>query len=196
MRADIIAAALELGQQTGEEGLTMRAIAARLGVSATALYQHFESKQEILQEIRVYGYDRMAEALEPLMRACAAGGDPQDLLCEMGVVYVNYARENPWLYTVLTEADLIDWDALAPEQSERLFANLRKIADPLCKVVAAAGHQERADAAFFMLWAGFHGAAALMIGGRISASHQALPIPDERAFVRAYCEALVRGVIS
>jgi AcrR family transcriptional regulator len=35
----------------------MRGIAARLGVSATALYQHFESKASILREIRLYGAD-------------------------------------------------------------------------------------------------------------------------------------------
>ena len=35
----------------------MRGIAARLGVSATALYQHFENKASILREIRLYGAD-------------------------------------------------------------------------------------------------------------------------------------------
>ena len=43
LRQAIIQASLELGQELGEEGLTMRGIASRLGVSATALYQHFES---------------------------------------------------------------------------------------------------------------------------------------------------------
>ena len=50
----IVRAGIELGSDLGEEGLTMRAIAGRLGISATALYQHFESKASILREIRLH----------------------------------------------------------------------------------------------------------------------------------------------
>ena len=55
LKEAIIRVSVELGSQLGEEGLTMRAIAKRLGISATALYQHFDSKAAILQEIRLYG---------------------------------------------------------------------------------------------------------------------------------------------
>ena len=50
LRQGIIQTSLEIGSELGEEGLTMRGIAARLGVSATALYQHFGITAERLAE--------------------------------------------------------------------------------------------------------------------------------------------------
>jgi TetR/AcrR family tetracycline transcriptional repressor len=51
----VVAAALDLLDEVGFDGLTMRGLAARLGVANPALYWHFKSKAEIV--------DRMAERL-------------------------------------------------------------------------------------------------------------------------------------
>ncbi|MFT4229789.1 MAG: TetR/AcrR family transcriptional regulator C-terminal domain-containing protein [Microbacterium sp.] len=47
----IVAAAFEVLDDEGIEGLTVRALAARLGVKAPALYWHLESKQALLDEM-------------------------------------------------------------------------------------------------------------------------------------------------
>ena len=49
--ADIIAATLALARREGFTRLSMRQIAARLGVSATALYYHFKNKNQLLSRI-------------------------------------------------------------------------------------------------------------------------------------------------
>jgi TetR/AcrR family tetracycline transcriptional repressor len=64
-RQTIIQTALELLDQVGLEGLTVRRLAAELGVQSPALYWHLHSKQELL--------DAMADAI-----TMAAGmGPPQ-----------------------------------------------------------------------------------------------------------------------
>lgn len=67
---DIIArAALDLVTDSGYEALTMSALARRLGVSASALYNHVDSKQELLQGIQdlvMVRVDRSAFADQPL----------------------------------------------------------------------------------------------------------------------------------
>lgn len=50
-KAAIVAAALSLLDQVGLDGLTVRAVAGRLGVQAPALYWHVRSKQDLLDEM-------------------------------------------------------------------------------------------------------------------------------------------------
>ncbi|GAA3687014.1 tetracycline resistance transcriptional repressor TetR(A) [Nonomuraea antimicrobica] len=50
-RDTVVRAALELLDEVGLEGLSMRRLAARLGVQNPALYWHFRDKQELLDEM-------------------------------------------------------------------------------------------------------------------------------------------------
>jgi AcrR family transcriptional regulator len=58
-KAAVVSAALDLLNDVGLDGLTLRAIAARLRVKAPALYWHFDSKQELLDEMATEMYRRM-----------------------------------------------------------------------------------------------------------------------------------------
>jgi TetR/AcrR family transcriptional regulator, tetracycline repressor protein len=50
-KAAIVQAALDLLDEAGMDGLTVRALAARLGVQAPALYWHVRNKQHLLDEM-------------------------------------------------------------------------------------------------------------------------------------------------
>ena len=50
-RQTVVGAALRLLDRVGIEGLTVRKLAAELGVQAPALYWHFKSKQQLLDEM-------------------------------------------------------------------------------------------------------------------------------------------------
>jgi TetR/AcrR family tetracycline transcriptional repressor len=50
-RSILISAALKILDEVGLEGLTLRRLASDLGVQAPALYWHFKSKQELLDEM-------------------------------------------------------------------------------------------------------------------------------------------------
>ena len=50
-RAQIVAAAFEVLDEHGLDGLTMRRVAARLGVQAAALYWHVSDKADLLDEM-------------------------------------------------------------------------------------------------------------------------------------------------
>src|SRR5215831_17825241 len=50
-RTKMIAAALELLDEEGLEGLTLRRLATKLKVQAPAIYWHFKNKQELLDEM-------------------------------------------------------------------------------------------------------------------------------------------------
>jgi TetR/AcrR family tetracycline transcriptional repressor len=61
-REDVLAGALELLDAEGLEGLTMRKLAAHLGVQAGGLYWHFKHKQALLDAI---ADTLLAEAIGP-----------------------------------------------------------------------------------------------------------------------------------
>ncbi|MEV6859756.1 TetR/AcrR family transcriptional regulator C-terminal domain-containing protein [Streptosporangium subroseum] len=50
-RAQVLQAAIELLDEAGLDGLTMRLLASRLGVRASALYRHYPSKQALLDAV-------------------------------------------------------------------------------------------------------------------------------------------------
>ena len=50
-KAVIVAAALDALDETGLDGLTLRAVASRLGVQPPALYWHFTGKQDLIDEM-------------------------------------------------------------------------------------------------------------------------------------------------
>ncbi|MDN3354401.1 TetR/AcrR family transcriptional regulator C-terminal domain-containing protein [Actinomadura sp. DC4] len=65
-RAEVLQAAIELLDEVGLDGLTMRVLAARLGVRASALYRHYPSKQALLDAMVAHLATRPADAAPPL----------------------------------------------------------------------------------------------------------------------------------
>jgi TetR/AcrR family transcriptional regulator, tetracycline repressor protein len=62
----IVQAALDLLDETGLDRLTTRALAARLGVAAPALYWHFASKQALLDEMGTTVWRRVGDVMAGL----------------------------------------------------------------------------------------------------------------------------------
>jgi TetR/AcrR family transcriptional regulator, tetracycline repressor protein len=65
-KAAIVQAALDLLDETGMDGLTVRALASRLGVQAPALYWHVRSKQALLDEMATQIWRQIGEAMAGL----------------------------------------------------------------------------------------------------------------------------------
>jgi AcrR family transcriptional regulator len=84
---------------SGHQGINMRRLATKVGVSATAIYHYFESKEAILEKLRI----RAAERLNDRIRGIDSRMPPQEFLRELGQQYLAYAQENPNLYRLLFE---------------------------------------------------------------------------------------------
>ncbi|MEZ4383447.1 MAG: TetR/AcrR family transcriptional regulator [Nannocystaceae bacterium] len=190
LRQAIIDASLQLGSELGEDGLTMRGIASRLGVSATALYQHFESKASILREIRIYG----AELLAAKVTECCDGiEDPRERVRMMGLSYIEFGRQRPWLYTVLMQSELLDWSTMTEDEIERTLRPLNTLRAWLKEGVEKGSWREGVDPqlASFRLWAGFHGLCSMLLSGRIDEKHPAFPINDQTKFVEEFVDGIM-----
>ncbi|WP_371785969.1 TetR/AcrR family transcriptional regulator C-terminal domain-containing protein [Streptosporangium subroseum] len=65
-RDEVLRAAIELLDEVGLDGLTMRLLASRLGVRASALYRHYPSKQALLDAMVAHLVTPPADAAPPL----------------------------------------------------------------------------------------------------------------------------------
>jgi TetR/AcrR family transcriptional regulator, tetracycline repressor protein len=65
-KAAIVQAALDLLDEAGMDGLTVRALAARLGVQAPALYWHVRNKQALLDEMATHVWRQIGEVMAGL----------------------------------------------------------------------------------------------------------------------------------
>src|SRR3954467_6921328 len=95
----LVDTAVQMIQQEGIQALTLRGVGARLGVSRTALYRHFDDKEALLARVASEGFKRFHDALA---RAAAEGekrdGDP---LPAMAAAYARFARSHPSHYQTM-----------------------------------------------------------------------------------------------
>lgn len=194
LRQAIIDASLQLGSELGEDGLTMRGIASRLGVSATALYQHFESKASILREIRIYSAELLATEV---MDCCASIEDPRARVRAMGLAYIDFARKHPWLYNVLMQSELLDWSTMSDDEIERTLRPLNTLRAWLKEGVDKGCWRAGVDPELssFRVWAGFHGLCSMLLSGRIDENHPAFPIHNQTEFVDGFVDGVMNSLI-
>ena len=133
-------AARELVERDGFEALTMRALAARVGIRAPSIYKHLPGKRELERSL-------VQLALDELGAAIAAAAAEEEPLEAVAGAYRRFALGRPHLYRLLArrpvEADGFELVGAAP----------------LLKTV---GSVRRARAA----WAFFHGMVQLELAGR------------------------------
>ncbi len=88
---EVVAASLALIAEQGMEGLTLRNLARRLGVSEPAIYRHFASKSDIV--LRVLDHLEV-ESLELHRLAVEQGASGEGLraLRTLGRVFIGYAE--------------------------------------------------------------------------------------------------------
>jgi TetR/AcrR family transcriptional regulator, tetracycline repressor protein len=99
-RARIAATALEMIEEVGVDRLTMRAVAARLDVSAMALYHHVEDKEELL---RLVGDDILGHVELP----DPDSGDWRDLFTAVSMAAVDALLAVPGFSSVLLTSKML-----------------------------------------------------------------------------------------
>jgi AcrR family transcriptional regulator len=112
---DILTAALRLVEQKGPSGFTMREVAGELGYSATAIYQHFTSKEALLLALKLRAGDLLAGEMEVARR----GATLEIQLHGMAHRYLEFGLQNPAYYRLIFQ-DTLPSLQLPPEHHERM----------------------------------------------------------------------------
>ncbi len=157
------AAARAILDESGPEVIGLRETARRVGVSATAAYRHFASKEDLLASVAAEGFRELTAAME----AAADGPDP---LIGVGLAYVEFALQKKGLFRLMFGPILVE-RAKYPALNEAATAAFD------CVRRVAGGVSGRDEAAASMAaWGLVHGLSALFIDDLV---------PKERARVLA-----------
>jgi AcrR family transcriptional regulator len=154
----------------GPDGVTLRDVGRRLGVSRTALYRHFADKSALLASVAREGFQTFSRELKDAWDR--AGGSIAGFQA-MGAAYVRFAVANQAHYRIMFGRfkDLCSSDAaLAADAS----ASFQVLVDALASLQRAktvrAGNPEQLAC---YIWATMHGVAMLAIDGQLGSDRAA-----------------------
>jgi len=91
-------AALDAGDGSDGQALSLRAIARAVGVSANAAYRHFADKDALLGALAAEGFQRFA-ALQ--VQAAQGHTDVLAARTASGLAYIDFARSHPALFRLM-----------------------------------------------------------------------------------------------
>ncbi len=161
-RAEILSAAERIFIAQGYEGATIRKIADEVGVSSTALYMHFQDKDQILLEI----CDRaMSELLAINLRIATRPGDPVGRVRNMLGAYMRFALDNPNAYRLMFCAASMANSPRRRDATVQLGDRCFEKFSGVVGEIAAQGRLRTGDirAVTQALWAACHGLISLRI---------------------------------
>ncbi|WP_006244449.1 TetR/AcrR family transcriptional regulator [Mycolicibacterium tusciae] len=153
-------AALQLVQEKGPKGFTLREVARRAGVSAAAPYRHFADKAQLLAAAATQGFVQLHETLDDTVKATP---DLSAQVLAMGRAYVRWAVTHPDYYQVMFGSELDK-----TESPEVLAAGERAFDDLLDTIVRCqeSGLLPKGDSRTIAgpIWSVLHGVSMLTIG--------------------------------
>lgn len=96
---EILAVALQLVEEGGADALTMKTVAARVGVQPPSLYKRVQSREHLLGLV----VERVAEMVAAVLdeTLAQAGGDPSAAVIAMAHALRRFAHEHARLFGVL-----------------------------------------------------------------------------------------------
>lgn len=160
LRAAILRAARRLHAAHGADGVSARALARAVGVSPTAIYLHFRGLEDVLEQLRMEGHDRLAAYLR------AAGGETApERLRAMGRAYFRFGVEHAEDFDLMFHGR--PGAARRRDAVHREMFTLLILRDAVVAGVAAGELRDDVDPMVVTnaLWAEVHGVTALRAAG-------------------------------
>lgn len=168
-REQILRAARVTVEEQGGNALSMRKLAADCGISATAIYRHFQNKDALLAELVVESFRVFASYLAESAR----GRTALSRFRRLAQRYFDFSQECPHDYRLIfmTDGEILGFDRLDESQVAEVSATFEalvlRLKDCMDAGVFRAGEPRLVAAS---VWAAFHGLASLLLTGSLGVS--------------------------
>ncbi|HEY0198409.1 MAG TPA: TetR/AcrR family transcriptional regulator [Rhodanobacter sp.] len=180
-RQSVADAALAIVEREGEEALTLRRVAAEVGVTANAIYRYFDSRDALVAATANAAAHRLYIAIDKGLSELPGDETVKNRVRKLFALHSDFAEKNPALWRTIhnlkpeTGADLPE-----PHYHKLLWDRSLSIIGPLVR-------PEDGPAATLSVWAQLHGLWSLRQLGVIGGTKPAEI--DDFAF-----DALLRGL--
>jgi len=159
LRLAILKAACDHLQRGNAETLSLRALAREIGVSQTAPYRHFESKNALFAGIATWGFQILSGEMQASL---ADQVSPVESFLTLGRCYLDFSREHAEKYQLFFDSSLVDFGVYPrlQEASGVCFDHLLEVIR-LGKQQGLFVEREEEEIAA-IIWSGLHGMASLL----------------------------------
>lgn len=172
LREALLETACELARSNGPDGVGLREVARRAGVSHNAAYRHFEDRGALLGAVADVGMEELAASMQARLEKVRTRDSVQaslDRLRAIGHAYVDFAIDEWGLFEVAFGGFEIDKHEGLPPEGNGPFDLLNAVLDEC--VAAGAIPATNRPGAEVTCWAAVHGFAVL---------HQRGPLRDTK----------------
>jgi AcrR family transcriptional regulator len=160
LRSAVLEEALSQLETGSLEDLSLREVARNVGVSATAVYRHFPSKDDLLKALALHGLALLGEQ----QRKAAAKAGGTEAFAQTGRAYVRFALKHPNLFRLIFihSPGHMKPTSRSPEGSPArlLWTNVADALGPHAS-------QEKIFAVVLRSWSLVHGLAMLILDGQV-----------------------------
>jgi len=181
LRTKISDAAQDLFLKDGIDGVSMRKVAERVGVTAPAIYRYFRDKDELLAEIIASGLRMLEDYLKPALEA----DDPLERLHLLIDNYLDFALERPQYFDFAFLVPGRDIGGISEELKRHNWTTFRMSVEQVATCIER-GIFRKDDPlqTSILIWATVHGLVILYRTQRFG--------PNEQQFRRTYREVVDR----
>ncbi len=183
-RSRILSAASEVYAREGLVGLSMRRVAEKVGLTAAAIYRHFEDKEALLQALAEEGFRLFGAYLWEAL----GESTPEARLQRTCERYLRFALEQSRYYQVIfiSHADELGLERMSQHNCDRLGSTFQFLVDRVkeCMVAGAVAEGDPVEVAV-TIWAHVHGLVSLRLMGHLGRL-------EEAQFVELYLRSVRR----
>lgn len=175
LRNALAEAGLQRVREGGPDAIVLREVARDTGVSSTAAYRHFESHQDLVEEVKHRGIGIMSDWVRAELAASAPAEDPATEAVRhiraTGLGYLRFALAEPGLFRLIFRESkhagstaLAETRAPVAPPAEERDPSYMVMADALDVLVAEGVlRPERRAFTDIALWAAVHGLSTLLL---------------------------------
>ena len=162
----LIKVGVEILSQEGIEGLSLRKVAQRAGVSHSAPYSHFADKQSLIAAISTEGFSQLYDELDAVISSHP--NDPRRQLQEVAWAYVQFAIINTDTFKIMFSG-ILEKEKEYPAFVEISHKTFERVVD-IVKACQSEGilKPTAPEMAAVAMWGQIHGIISLFLEGQVS----------------------------
>jgi AcrR family transcriptional regulator len=154
-RSGIVGTAKAIARREGWQAVSIRKIADAIEYSAPIVYEYFDSKDVLLNEIRNEGFRHLFQEYDRILKLYR---DPEKRLYEISLIQWDFARQQPEIYQVMYNLDGA-YCTMPVYQSDAMQA----VSNVVCEIIFSfiPKSKESIHRLFFEWWSMSHGMITL-----------------------------------
>lgn len=167
VREELLNAGLIHLENNDAESLSFREMARQIGVSANAVYRHFENKESFLVALAAKGFQRLQEEQSQTLQY--ANSQPEALKL-FGLAYINFAKNNRNLFALMFNPDLQKNEAI--ELKEAVDSTYTQLQRLTASILRLSEDDAQVEVLAMLSCSLVHGLSHLLLEGRLAESEE------------------------